>query len=76
MSQKYGAEVHIFDTLLRLNSLGFCHPPDLAADIGFDNLLTPTLKSDNCLHLTVQAVHLNHGLAAHTKDGPVLCICT
>ena len=46
MSQKYGAEVHIFDTLLRLNSLGFCHPPDLAADIGFDNLLTPTLKSD------------------------------
>jgi hypothetical protein len=46
MSQKYGAKGHIFDTLLRLHSLSFFHPPDLAADIGFDNLLTPTLKSD------------------------------
>lgn len=45
MSQKYGAKVHIFDTLLRHYFFGFCFAPKCPVDIDFDNLLTPTVKS-------------------------------
>lgn len=42
MSQKYGAKVHIFDTLLRHYFLVSASTPKCSADIDFDNLLTPT----------------------------------
>jgi hypothetical protein len=46
MSQKYGAKVHIFDTLLRHYFLSLSFIPKCPADVDYDNLLTPTLKSD------------------------------